>query len=105
MTAYRDRWSAVRGDQQYGVCPLCRRNCDLTYHHLIPKKLHRRAPFRKRYSKTELGAGVYVCRLCHDGLHALYDELTLAKRFADLRAIAKDPAIRRHVAWVGKQKV
>jgi len=94
----------VGSGKRPGICPLCRRACGLTYHHLIPKKLHRRVRFRKTYSKAELADGVYLCRLCHDGLHALYDELTLARHFADLRAITTDPAIRRHAAWVGKQK-
>jgi hypothetical protein len=98
-------FSQVMGSgQRRGICPLCRRVCDLTYHHLIPKKLHRRVRFRKTYSKTELADGIYLCRLCHVGLHALYDELTLARHFSDLRAITADPAMRRHAAWVGKQK-
>ena len=104
MNGWREFGRMVGSGKRRGTCPLGWRACDLTYHHLIPKKLHRRARFRKAYSKAELADGVYLCRLCHDGLHALYDELTLARHFADLRAITTDPAIRRHAAWVGKQK-
>ncbi|MEM6838522.1 MAG: hypothetical protein AAF609_16910 [Cyanobacteria bacterium P01_C01_bin.120] len=88
-----------------GECPLCGRWLQLTFHHLIPKKLHRRTRFKKNYSKTELNQGVWVCRLCHDGIHDHYDEMALAKHFPTLESIQTDPNIRRHAEWVAKQKV
>jgi hypothetical protein len=87
-----------------GVCPLCGRESSLTLHHLIPKKLHRRKFYRKNYSKGELNQGVEVCRLCHNGIHDLYDEMTLAKRFASLKLLQTDAALRKHFGWVAKQR-
>ncbi|MFW5751211.1 MAG: hypothetical protein ACOCZK_06140 [Planctomycetota bacterium] len=87
------------------ACPLCGRTCELTFHHLIPKKMHRRERYRKRYSREQRATGIGICRLCHDGIHDLYDEQTLAERFPDLAALRSDPAIRRHCAWVARQKV
>ncbi|MFW5845627.1 MAG: hypothetical protein ACOCXJ_05315 [Planctomycetota bacterium] len=92
-----------RGTQ--GTCPLCGRVCDLTFHHLIPRKLHRRIGFKKRYTRAQLDAGIAICRLCHSGLHDLHDEMTLARDFDSLQALRADPAISRHCAWVAKQKV
>jgi len=87
-----------------GRCPLCKRVTSLTFHHLIPRKLHRRNFFKKNYSKAELNQGVNVCRLCHNGIHDLYDEMTLAKRFASLDLLQKDTALTKHFDWVAKQK-
>ncbi len=90
---------------RFGECPLCGRSLQLTFHHLIPKKLHRRTRFKKRYSKAELNQGVWVCRLCHDGIHDHYDEMALARGFSTLASIQADPHIQRHAQWVAKQKV
>ncbi|RZM76119.1 hypothetical protein [Leptolyngbya iicbica] len=89
----------------FGECPLCGRSLKLTFHHLIPKKLHRRTRFKKAYSKAELNQGVWICRLCHDGIHDHYDEMALAKHFPTLESIKTDPKIQRHAEWVAKQKV
>jgi len=76
----------------------------LTFHHLIPKKLHRRAFFRKNFDKDELNQGVNICRACHDGIHDLYDEMQLAKQFPTLPALLADEALQKHFAWVAKKK-
>jgi len=77
----------------------------LTFHHLIPKKLHRRDRFKKAFSKLELNRGVYICRNCHVGIHKAYDQMTLAKNFAEVSLILEDEDLQRHFRWVGKQKV
>jgi len=86
------------------ACELCQRRVPLTFHHLIPKKVHRRPRFKKSYSKQELAQGIQICSLCHRGLHSLYDEMALARQFFSLDLIREDPAISRHIAWVAKQK-
>jgi len=86
------------------ACPLCGRNTPLTFHHLIPKKMHRRTYFRKNYDKTTLNQGIYICRMCHSGIHKLYDEMTLAKRFNSFALLAADPALQKHCQWVARQK-
>lgn len=88
-----------------GTCPLCGRHCALTFHHLIPKKLHRRERFKKQYTRLELNRGIDICRLCHNGIHKIYDEMKLAKEFPNLEAILADENLCRHFAWVGKQKI
>ncbi len=85
-------------------CPFCGRMTALTYHHYIPRKMHRRTYFRKNFTKRQLAQGVWICRLCHDGIHDLYDEMELAKRFSTFEALMGDPELRRHFAWVSKQK-
>ncbi|MDP5460662.1 HNH endonuclease [Alishewanella sp. SMS8] len=85
-------------------CQLCQRQTLLTFHHLIPRKMHRRSRFNKKYSKAELQQGVYLCRLCHKAIHKQYDEITLAQRFNTLELLLADDAIQRHLQWAAKQK-
>lgn len=89
---------------KFGVCALCGCERGLTFHHLIPRKLHRRTFFQKNYSKDELNRGIDVCRLCHKGIHKYYDEMTLAREYADLDALVADERLARHYAWSAKQK-
>jgi len=86
------------------TCPLCNRNVALTFHHLIPKKVQSRNFFKKKYKKSELREGIMICRLCHDGVHDLYDEMQLGKTLNSLEAIQADETLARHFAWVAKQK-
>lgn len=86
-------------------CPLCGREVDLTFHHLIPKKLHRRPRFKKAYTREERNVGIDICRTCHDGIHAFYDEMTLAKNFSTLEKLLADEKLARHFQWVARQKV
>ncbi|XOV90052.1 MAG: hypothetical protein ACFHX7_09235 [Pseudomonadota bacterium] len=94
----------LRG-QQRGVCPCCGRLCALTFHHLIPKKLHRRKRFKTAYTREVLALGVYVCRACHDGIHDRFDEMTLARYFSSLSELLADEGLRRHFEWVGRQRI
>ncbi len=89
---------------KHGPCPCCRRITHLTFHHLIPKKLHRRVHFRKHYSREQLNRGIDLCRLCHNGLHSLYDEMALARQFPTLNQILDCASLQKHFGWVAKQK-
>lgn len=75
----------------------------LTFHHLIPKKVHRRARFKKHFDKAALQTGISVCRLCHRGIHRQYDEMTLATQYHSAEALLADETLARHFAWVAKQ--
>jgi len=71
---------------------------------LIPKKVHRRAHFKRHFSKEELQAGIRVCRLCHRGIHRKHDEMTLARELNSLERLREDAALARHFEWVAKQR-
>jgi len=87
------------------ICLLCNRRTELTFHHLIPKKVHGRKFYKKKYSKQELNQGIDICVLCHTGIHRLYDESTLGKRLNKLEVLLDDEVLARHFKWVSKQKV
>ena len=86
-------------------CPCCGRTLALTFHHLIPRKLHRRSFFRRRYSRAELVRGFYLCRLCHDGIHNRYSEVELGRTRATPELLLEDPELQRHFNWVARQRV
>jgi len=90
--------------QKYGVCRLCERETYLTFHHLIPRKLHKRRRFVKTYTKEQLNEGVMLCPRCHKGLHKLHSESELGNQLNTLESLLADPAVSKHVAWVAKQR-
>lgn len=86
-------------------CEFCGREQPLTFHHLIPKAVHGKPRYQKRHTKTELRSrGIYICRLCHAGIHDLISERELADKYATKEALLDHAALARHVAWVKKQK-
>ncbi len=85
-------------------CPFCSRRVPLTFHHLIPKKMHRRPRFARSYDKETLNLGIYICRDCHKGVHAAYDEMQLATRFSSPEALLGDAGLQRHFRWVARQR-
>lgn len=85
-------------------CETCGRQVPLTFHHLIPKKLHRRPRFKKHYSTKQLQAGIRVCRTCHNGIHRQFDEMTLGQHYPSLMAIHLQPDLQRHFQWAARQK-
>ena len=87
-----------------GPCPFCGRRLSLTFHHLVPRKMHRRVRFRRRYTRDELALGIYVCRDCHDFVHRTYSEQELAARLSTPEALADDPILGRHFNWLRRQR-
>ncbi len=87
-----------------GQCELCKRAAALTKHHLIPRTLHNKPRYRKRYSReTRLTAIAWLCHPCHKHIHRLYSERELADRFPTVDALASDPDIRAFVEWLSKK--
>ena len=89
----------------FGHCALCLRRHHLTFHHLIPRKAHRRKAFRKRYTRETLQQGINICRPCHSAIHKFYDELWLARNLSTLDKLRDDPLIARHIKWQSKQNL
>lgn len=104
-----DEFCDARGEPSAApitACELCGRNKPLTKHHLIPRAVHGRARFRRRYSKSEMQQrSIMICRLCHDGIHDLIpDEKLLAEQFNSKQSLLDHAGLQRHIAWVRKQK-
>lgn len=86
-------------------CELCGRNKPLTFHHLIPKAMHGKKRFQRRHSKEEMRTrGIYICRLCHNGIHDLLTERELAEQYPTREKLLEHEPLCKHIAWVKKQK-
>jgi hypothetical protein len=87
-------------------CELCGRAKRLTKHHLIPRGVHRKKRYRDRFSKQEMHQrSLMICKECHAGIHDLIpDEKELADKYNTKELLLANEAIRRHIAWVRKQK-
>jgi len=88
-----------------GFCQTCNRNTYLTFHHLIPRKVHRRAHFRKNYSKQQLQAGIDLCRQCHSGIHKRFTEMELAKNLYTYELLSANEQLKEFFNWVSKQRL
>ena len=83
-------------------CELCDRPvAALTRHHLIPRTVHGRKRFRKRYSREQmLNAILWLCRPCHRHIHVVLSEQALGEHHASREALLSHPDIRTFVDWL-----
>ncbi|WP_018175493.1 MULTISPECIES: hypothetical protein [unclassified Thioalkalivibrio] len=86
------------------ACGLCGRSMDdLTRHHLIPRKQHRRKRIRRLFSRSEREQRIlWVCRPCHDHIHKHFDEQTLAERLNTAEALLAEPVVQDFVVWIAR---
>lgn len=85
-------------------CELCSRQVELTFHHLIPKKMHNKRPIKKRYEQDYLDHyGVWICNDCHKKIHRTLKHEELAFEYSTLELLMEHPEIKKFVEWVGKQ--
>ena len=95
-----------RKPERTDACELCGRSVSLTFHHLVPRGVHQRTRFIRRYGKNEMrSSGLWICRLCHSGIHKIIpNEKDLAESYFTKELLLGHAGIARHVAWVSKQK-
>jgi hypothetical protein len=92
--------------KQPSECELCGREVRLTFHHLIPRKVHKRTRFIRRHGKEEMRCtGLWLCKLCHSGIHTIVpNEKELAESYYTRELLLSHAGIVRHVQWARKQK-
>ncbi len=93
------------GSKREGACELCARHKPLEFHHLIPRKTHKKVWFKKQFGKEEMQTrGLYVCRQCHRHIHRHIDEKTLGRYYNTRDKLLSHPEIAKFVAWVARQR-
>lgn len=91
--------------QRYGKCALCAHEKSLSFHHLIPRKVHRRKYFQKRYDKYFMHTyGINVCKHCHRHIHKYISEMDLAKHYNTAEKLLTHPALKKYVDWAKERK-
>lgn len=53
------------------TCCLCDREMPMTWHHVIPKDVHKKF-LKKGYTKQELARTIPLCRMCHSAVHMFF---------------------------------
>lgn len=96
----------MRMSEKKTNCELCGRNVTLTFHHLIPCKVHSKKKFLREHTKKEMHSrGLYLCKLCHDGIHDIItSEKELAESYNTKELLMAHEGIAKHVKWAAKQK-
>lgn len=85
-------------------CELCRRKTPLTRHHLIPRTVHKRKRIRRSFSRDELhGSVLWVCRACHNKIHATFTEMELASHYHSLKRLLEHEEIRHFAKWLSNK--
>lgn len=85
-----------------GACELCGRTVSwLTRHHLIPRTRHANKRNKREFSRVEVKRRVaWLCRPCHNHVHAVLGEKRLEREFNTLELLAAHPEVARFVAWM-----
>lgn len=83
-------------------CALCQRQgVALTRHHLIPRALHGRKRFRRRFSRDEMkGDILMICRPCHNHIHRVLSEREMAEHYRSREALLNHPDIAAFAEWL-----
>lgn len=86
-------------------CELCKReNIELTFHHLIPKKAHKKSFVRKLHSDKDLNTyGINICKPCHKAVHIMIDHKALATKFYTIDLLLTHEKLAQAVAFNAKQ--
>jgi len=85
-------------------CELCERENILTFHHLIPRCLHKNKWFKKNFTSDELKKGIYICKYeCHREIHNLIPEKEMGKDYNTLNKLLSHPKVKKYIKWL-KQK-
>lgn len=88
------------------ACELCGRDfLPLTFHHLVPSKVHSRRWVQQKWTKEELQQGLDLCADCHGAVHRFVpDHAELARTGHSRELLLAHPDIARFVRWVSKQR-
>jgi hypothetical protein len=85
-------------------CKLCDREKNLTFHHFIPKTLHKNKWFKKRFTKEQMSEDIYICEHdCHPEIHKFIDAKEMGREYNTLKKLKKHPLVSNYIKWVRKQ--
>lgn len=85
-------------------CVLCERDLPLTFHHVIPKLVHKRRWVKERYSPEELQTGIWVCKPCHSAIHRFIEHADLARSFHTIEQLKSHEDLGKFIRWSTKQR-
>eukprot|EP00386_Alphamonas_edax_P008260 GDKI01027125.1.p1 GENE.GDKI01027125.1~~GDKI01027125.1.p1 ORF type:complete len:209 (-),score=54.99 GDKI01027125.1:358-984(-) len=87
------------------ACAMCGREMRLTRHHLIPRTTHSRLRKQFGLSNEQLCVSADICRPCHDMVHRVEDEMTLARHWNTIDSLKSHPKLKGWIEYASRQKV
>lgn len=87
-------------------CELCQSEEDeLDFHHLIPRTLHSKKWFEKRFEKMYMRThGIWICKeYCHPQIHDLITEKEMGTTYNTLELLKEHPDVKKYVEWRTKR--
>jgi hypothetical protein len=82
------------------LCELCQSENVHSFHHFIPRALHRNKWFKKRYTREQMREGLNLCKPCHDAIHDLIpDEKELGRHYNTMEKLLAHPQVAAYVKW------
>lgn len=87
---------AMSDKEEKNICELCGCESDLTKHHLIPKL---RAKNKYKEIKEDPSNLIWICRSCHDQIHAIWTENELRDLYNTKEKLLDAPEMQKFVTW------
>ena len=77
-------------------CELCGIECECTKHHLCPQ-----LKCKNKYKKLKDDDSniIWICRQCHDAIHANWNESTLRDLYNTKEKLLDAPEMKKFIAW------
>jgi len=88
-----------------GRCELCQREARLSFHHLVPRKLHANKWFKKRFTRDEMLRGIDLCRECHSAVHSFIGHKDMGREYHTRERLLAHPKVANFVKWVRGKRV
>jgi len=86
-------------------CVLCEREHLLTFHHLIPKTLHKNKWFKKNFTKEQMNEGIDICKDdCHKQIHILISEKELGKSYNTVQKLLNHKEVKKYIKWLKERE-
>ena len=83
-----------------GKCATCGFETELTLHHLVPQSKAKSGKYKQ--IKDDPSNHLWICRYCHDQIHALYENNILRDVYNTTEALLNAPEFAKYVAWKKK---
>lgn len=81
-------------------CVFCFSPEKLSFHHLIPKKMHTKTYIKKQFPETDLNTyGITLCASCHKMVHRKINHRDLALKYNTLDKLLLHSEIKKFVAF------
>jgi len=88
--------------ERTNCCELCGRPVEsLTRHHLVPRTRHKNKKNKQLFDRKEVKQRIaWICRACHDNIHAVLTEKELERSYNSLETLAQHPDVKKFTDWV-----